>query len=111
MAGEMFFVDHVRILAPEPPLKESRPLRVFGLLHKIPFLSGLSNAACILVCTRMRPLHLKPMAPEGSTIEERKAIDGPNAVTAAAPPRTTDESEWNSAVYACIVCDSLHRVR
>ena len=43
MASEMFFVDHVRILPPEPPLRKPRPLEVFGLLHKIPFFSGIES--------------------------------------------------------------------
>jgi hypothetical protein len=66
MAREMHWVDGV----------DAGGKQVFGLLHKVPFFAGLSNAATILICARLRPLYLKPIAVEDSiTLEERAQLD------------------------------------
>ena len=48
MASQMHWIDGV-----------SDGHEVFGLLHKIPFFSGLSNSACITICARMKVMHIQ----------------------------------------------------
>ena len=45
----------------------------FGLLHKVPFLTGLSNAACITICAGMKVRHLVPRTGDVEMIMEEGA--------------------------------------
>jgi hypothetical protein len=71
MAAEMHWIDGVSSTGHE----------VFGLLHKAPFFSGLSNVSCIRACAMMRPFFHKPMAEPNATLEERLIV---GALSAAA---------------------------
>lgn len=45
----------------------------FGLLHKVPFFTGLSNVACITICASMKVKHLVPRAGDVEMIMEEGA--------------------------------------
>ena len=45
----------------------------FGLLHKVPFLSELSNPACITICAGLKILWLDPPPEMAETIMEEGA--------------------------------------
>lgn len=65
MASQMHWIDGV-----------SDGHEVFGLLHKVPFFSGLSNSACITICARMKVMHIQIPRISDETDEKGQIKEG-----------------------------------
>ena len=74
---------------------------VFGLLHKVPFFSGVNNSACIAICARMKPLAFTALTVEQEndlrsiSSDPQDSSDNPSIIMCAARGNVSAVHAWH----------------